>query len=422
MKRSHDFLRFFSIPLVLIAGIVITLAFTVLYASTARTPEGKIIASRWPRDFTMNFSRYIYCEENGISISDDGLEQLRDNGLWLQVLDAVGTEIIQVDKPADAYAPYALLHAYQTGIGTDSVFVGNMGANGRNCTYLIGFPLSVSKISVYVDNARYQSGKVLIVAAAVLTAVLVILLTVYSYQTFDRAQKRCAQDEEAREVWLTHITHDLKTPLSPIVGYAELLVGQTEPVPPAQAQRYGGVILKNARYAEALVDDLRLTYQLKSGMLPLHRSKRNITGFVREIVIDLLNAPGFAGRQVSLDTQSEGLELSFDPLLMKRVLTNVLTNALIHSGDQAAISVTVAADGGDAVLTVFDNGSGMTQQELDRLFTRYYRGESTQAKPEGSGLGMAIAKQIVEAHGGTIQAHSKLSEGTEIIIRIPEKN
>lgn len=425
MKLNRDFLRFYCIPIVLLAGILITAAFTLLYTATAQTSDGRIVSSRWPKEFTQDFSQYIHRAEDSVTLSPDGQAKLMVNGLWLQVLDADGCEVLQFNKPAgtpDVYEPYALLRVYQTGLDQSSVFIGSVDAGEAAYTYLIGFPLSISKVTMYVDDARYQSGRALIIAVVALTAALVITLTVYSYKTFSAAQRRRAQDEAAREEWLTNITHDLKTPLSPIVGYAELLAEPDAAVSPEQARRYSGVILKNARYAEALVGDLRLTYQLKSGMLPLHKVKQNITSFAREVVIDILNAPAFTGRDVSFDSACEDAEAAFDPLLMKRVLTNIVINALTHSGGDATVSVSIESDGENAVLSVRDNGSGMTQDALNNLFTRYYRGASTEEHTEGSGLGMAIAKQIVEAHGGTVAAQSEPGMGTEIMMRLPIKN
>lgn len=422
MKLPRDFLRFYIVPVVLFAGVLLTAAFTVVYTASARTPDGRIVSSQWPREFTLDFSRYLHCTDEFVTVSADGQALLRENGLWLQVLDADGKEVYEQNTPdgtPDAYAPYALLRVYQYGEGKSSVFIGSVDAGDVSYTYLIGFPLAISKVTMYVDNARYQSGKALIFAVITLTGILMVTLTIYSYKSFASAEARRRQDEAAREEWLANITHDLKTPLSPIAGYAELLSEPNADVSPEQMCRYGSIIWKNARYAEALVGDLRMTYQLKSGMLPLRKSKHNLTRFVREVVIDVLNTPDFTGREVSFTTTAEDTEAMLDPLLMKRALTNIVANALLHSGVTAAVAVSVQANCTSAILMVQDRGGGMTKQELEHLFTRYYRGTSTETKPEGSGLGMAIARQIVEAHGGTVQAQSRIGEGTEIKVLLP---
>ena len=421
MKRSRDFMRVYSVPIVLLAGILLTVVFAGFYTATARTWDGRTVAGNWPKEFTLAFSQYFILTEEPPAVTDDGKALLADNGLWLQVLDASGTEVLQYGKPAgtpDAYEPYALLTRYQYGDGVYSVFISSVSAGNAAYTYLIGFPMRLSKVVMYVDNARFRSGKALIITVAALTAVLVVTLTIYSYRTFAASRNRRRQDEKAKEEWLANITHDLKTPLAPIRGYAELLY-EEESLPASDARRYGAIILKNALYTEQLVDDLKLTYQLQSNLLPVRAEARNLTRFVREVVIDILNTPEYEGRDVTFFTDREDLVCLFDAQLLRRALTNVVINALKHNRPDTQITVVVECGSGTKVI-VKDNGTGMTPRELEGLFVRYYRGESTVVKAEGSGLGMAIARQIVEAHGGTISAQSEAKTGTIVTMQFPQ--
>jgi len=463
MKLSKDFMRFFIIPAVLLVGIIVTATFTVFYTTTARTPSGEIISSNWPKEFTLDFSQYINFMDGTPTISNTGKDLLAKKNLWIQVLDASGKEVYNYDKPStvsDTYQPYELLKLYQYGTDQYSVFVNSVSERDSSYSYLIGFPLSISKAVMYVDIGRYNSGKTLIVTTIILTVMLILALTVFynvvisknyeriraslgsiasrtykpvSNQRFLReiyegldvlnhdialADQQREKDMKAREEWLANITHDLKTPLAPIRGYAELLSERNTEIPTEQSRKYGAVILKNALYAEQLVNDLKLTYQLQNNMLPLKKEPVNMTRFVKEIVIDILNTPDFNGRDVSFLTNQEDATCNFDPLLLRRAITNIIVNALTHNDRGTEVRISLDADNG-AILTVADNGSGMTEQELGNLFTRYYRGTSTEIKSEGSGLGMAIAKQIVEAHDGSIRAESVQGVGTTITIILP---
>jgi signal transduction histidine kinase len=99
----------------------------------------------------------------------------------------------------------------------------------------------------------------------------------------------------------------------------------------------------------------------------------------------------------------------------------LITNALVHNNSDTEISVSITVS--DHIkISIQDNGCGMKKEELDNLFVRYYRGENTTAKPEGSGLGMAIAKQIIELHGGSILAESAPGSGTCITIEFAKQN
>ncbi|MCI2047599.1 MAG: HAMP domain-containing histidine kinase [Faecalibacterium sp.] len=424
MKPTKEFRRFILIPAVLLLGILLTAAFMVFYSFTARTADGKIISSRWPHDFTMDFAQYISFSGEAPAVSADGQNLLRQNGLWLQILSPEGQQVLALDKPdtlPERYQPYALTHLYQYGTDGYSVFLGELAQGGETYVYLVGFPLSISKVTMYVDNARYSAGRVWIVVTALLTAVLVLALTVYSGYVSAAAERQRKKDEQAKTEWLANTTHDLKTPLAPLRGYAELLADATAQPDPAQVQKYGQIMLKNALYTQQLVDDLKLTYQLQSGMLPLQARQQNLTRFVREVVIDILNTPEYEERNVTFLPERENAEYCFDAQLLRRALDNIIINSLKHNSPEVSTAISLRGENGFAI-TVKDNGCGMTQTELDGLFARYYRGTSTEVKAEGSGLGMAIARQIIEAHGGTITAQSAPGVGTEITIRLPAQN
>ncbi|SDY41420.1 sensor histidine kinase [Eubacterium barkeri] len=421
MKASRDFMRFYMVPIVLFAGILLTVVFTVFYTATARTQDCDVVGSNWPKTFTLAFSENIINLDGMIAITNTGKKQLDNHGLWLQVLDASGTEVMNYKKAAEipsSYKPYEFLQLYQNGSGMNSVFMSSVEVGDASYTYLVGFPLSISKVVMYIDTARYNSGKALIIAIIALTAILVMTLTVYSYQTFYSAKCRQEQDAKAKEEWLANITHDLKTPLAPIRGYAELL-SEEKLQSEQNVRRYAAIILKNSLYTEQLVDDLKLTYQLQSNLLPLKSETQNIIRFVREIVIDILNSPEYEERNITFLADREEQLLSFDAQLIRRALTNIVINALKHNKIDTEITVTIGGSS-DVKIIVADNGGGMPPQELEGLFERYYRGTSTEVKAEGSGLGMAIAKQIVEAHGGKIYACSEMEVGTVVTMEFQQ--
>lgn len=424
MKPTREFRRFIVIPVVLLLGILLTAAFLVFYSFTARTADGRVISSRWPRDFTLDFVRYLTFAGDTPVVSPEGQALLRENGLWLQVLNERGVQMLEIDKPeaaASSYLPYELTRVFQYGMDGFSVFLSELRHGDATDVYLIGFPLSIAKVTMYVDNARYSAGRVWIVITAALTALLTLSLTVYSGYLSAASEIRRRKDEQAKAEWLANITHDLNTPLAPIRGYAELLADAGEQPEPARVRSYGRVMLKNALYAQQLVDDLKLTYQLQSGMLPLHAERQNLTRFLREVLIDILNAPEYEGRSASFAPDREDAEYRFDARLLRRALSNMVINSLKHNKPETATVLSLHSENG-VIITVKDNGRGMTQAELDGLFTRYYRGTATEARAEGSGLGMAIARQIVEAHGGTVTAKSAAGAGTEITIRLPAQN
>lgn len=227
--------------------------------------------------------------------------------------------------------------------------------------------------------------------------------------------------ERVRREWITNITHDVKTPLSPIKGYAELLA-ENKISENSTIQEYGKIILKNADYAEKLINDLKLTYQFEAGVIPLSMQKIHLVRYIKELVIDIINDPAFSTRNIEFESVADDIVVHIDDKLFRRAIGNLIINALTHNPPETSVIICVERSGQDKVsIIVRDNGVGISDKEQSELFERYYRGTNTQEKPEGSGLGLAIAKQIILLHGGIITVKSKVNEGTEFTVSIPIK-
>jgi len=434
---------------------------------TSTDPNGNSVLSNWPLRFTRDFAGHIVAEDNLPSVSNDGITELDNNNLWIQIIDANGKEVYSHNTTPiqqTHYAPIEFLELYK---GEDSmeltVCVGMVEYDAEQWTYIIGFPMNISKVTMYLDGDSFTGGKSILLILLSVTGLLMIVcggifglwitrhfckttqsVRLIAYRLYepihtkgvfqdiydslnDMNAELLASDEEAarneaqREEWLTNITHDLKTPLSPIRGHAELLADPEYPITEADRIEFGQVILKNAEYAGALVNDLKLTYQLKNGMIPLNMRQANLTRFLKESIIDILNQPDYSDRNISFIGEDKEISYSFDERLLKRAINNLIINALIHNPEGTVIRIGIQATDKTRI-TIEDNGRGMDAEEVSRLFERYYRGTNTDEKAEGTGLGMAIAKQIIELHGGDIFVESAPDAGTNITICFPLSN
>ena len=234
-----------------------------------------------------------------------------------------------------------------------------------------------------------------------------------------RSDRMKEETERTRREWIANITHDLKTPLSPIKGYAELLADGTAGEPQT-VREYGSLILKNAEHTEKLINDLKLTWQLDSGTFPFQPQQVRMERYLKELVIDIFNDPAFSDREIAFESDAVDVSAAIDPELFRRAVGNLVINGLVHNPPDTKVTVSVRKDQGNGVcISVRDDGKGISEEEQAKLFTRYYRGTNTKEKPEGSGLGLAIAKQIVSLHGGEIAVKSRVGEGTEFTIRLP---
>jgi len=439
----------------------------ILSVITSTDPNGNNVRSNWPLQFTRDFAGHIVAEDNLPTVSNAGIIELDSNNLWIQIVDANGNEVYSHNTTTTQqthYAPIEFLELYQGEDNTElTICVGMVKYSADQWTYIIGFPMNISKVTMYLDGDSFTGGKsillILLSAAGLLMimcggifglwitkhfrkmtqAVGLIAYRLYEpihtkgvfqdiYNSLNKMNAELlASDEEAvrneaqREEWLTNITHDLKTPLSPIRGHAELLADRSYPITEADRIEFGQIILKNAEYAGALVSDLKLTYQLKNGMIPLNMRRADLTRFLKESIIDILNQPDYSDRNISFIGGDREISYSFDERLLKRAINNLIMNALIHNPEDTVIRIGIqAAD--KTRITIEDNGRGMDAEEVSRLFERYYRGTNTDEKAEGTGLGMAIAKQIIEIHGGEISVESQRNAGTIITIAFPISN
>lgn len=235
----------------------------------------------------------------------------------------------------------------------------------------------------------------------------------------DKVQK---ETERMRNEWIANVTHDLKTPLSPIKGYAELLSDNSD-IDKETIQKYSEIILKNVNYTECLINDLKLTYQIDSGSVPFNPQSVNLIWYMKELVIDIINTPAFQERDIVFESDMQKLEISLDENLFRRAMNNLIVNSLTHNPPETKLKISVKAKNEKQVsVCISDNGKGISEQEQSELFNRYYRGTNTKEKPEGSGLGLAIAKQIINLHNGDITVKSKLNEGTQFTVTLPSES
>lgn len=445
----------------LFAVLVVSAICMFYYVFGIPDPEGISIAS-FPHFFTENFSFWIEEEDGKISVNDTGIERLEQYGLWIQIMDESGTEVYSYSKPADyatSYSTEELISLGESKVENGStLFLNNTEIADRTFFYIIGFPYSIEKSTLYYNGknvARLSPfAKNLLFCVA---CMFVLCAFVYAFwlshkmetiiggikdisnrkykpmkengvfsEIYGSLNKMDAdlrhsemiqkETERTRQEWITNITHDLKTPLSPIKGYAELLTeeccGDLETI-----QNYGEIVLKNANHMEKLINDLKLTYQLEAGTFPYNPQKIYIVRFLKELVIDIANDPIFSKRKIEFDVNIPETMMVIDPDLIRRAVGNIIVNALIHNTFDTSVTVSIKKTAENrTAISIRDDGRGMSDTEMTHLWDRYYRGTNTEEKTEGSGLGLAIAKQIILLHGGDIVVSSKPGVGTEFII------
>ncbi|RAL27117.1 sensor histidine kinase [Thermoflavimicrobium daqui] len=236
-----------------------------------------------------------------------------------------------------------------------------------------------------------------------------------------QAEKERKQLEEMKQNWAAGISHDLKTPLTYITGYSAMLLSTDHKWKPEEQIEFIQQIHQKSYHLQELISDLNLSFQMDYRKIPLNKVNHNIVEFVRRIIVDVINDPRAKDYHLDFCISVEKVDLAFDEKLLKRALVNLLMNSIIHNpkGTKITISVDVDSDEKKVIIIISDNGIGMDEQTVKHLFHKYYRGSSTTQSDEGSGLGMAITKQLILAHDGQIEVHSQPQVGTFFQIILP---
>jgi signal transduction histidine kinase len=225
--------------------------------------------------------------------------------------------------------------------------------------------------------------------------------------------------ETMRRDFVANVSHELKTPLTSIAGYAETLVGETPDGP--TTRRFLEVILGNARRMHRLVDDLLDLSRIESGgWLPAPESV-DVADTAAEVLENFADRARAGGVTLQVEVPPDAAPLVADPQAVRQILTNLIDNALRYTPPGGRVSIASWRDHHDTMIEVRDTGSGIPAEHLPRLFERFYRVDASRSRAEGgTGLGLAIVKHLVEAHGGICTAESALGQGTVIRIRIPD--
>ena len=223
--------------------------------------------------------------------------------------------------------------------------------------------------------------------------------------------------EQRKNDLIVYLAHDLKTPLTSVIGYLTLLRDEPE-LSPAMRARYTGIALDKAERLEDLINEFFEITRFNLSHMELDRRPTDLTRMIEQVVSEF--GPMLAEQNLTCRADlPPKLPCACDPDKLARVFDNLLRNACHYSTPGTEVTITAAAEGDTAVLTVENAGRTIPPEKLARIFEQFYRlDESRASRTGGAGLGLAIAKQIVELHGGSITAASAVDHIT-FIVRLP---
>jgi Amt family ammonium transporter len=238
------------------------------------------------------------------------------------------------------------------------------------------------------------------------------------------ANGHLAEVSRHKSAFLANMSHELRTPLNSILGFAELLRDRTGGPLTAKQARYADHVHTSGRHLLALINDLLDLSKVEAGKLTLRPEPFDLAEALAAALQEIQPLADTKQLALALDTAAAPGVLTADPIRFKQILYNLLSNAVKFTPEGGRIAMTArTSDHGDVVeIAVTDTGIGIAAEDLPRLFERYTQlGTATTKRFQGCGLGLALTKQLVELHGGTIAvASAGLGQGSTFTVCLPQ--
>ncbi len=225
--------------------------------------------------------------------------------------------------------------------------------------------------------------------------------------------------DRLKDEFVLTASHELRSPLTSVQGFAELLMLERDRLTPKQAETVE-IIIDNTRHLVRLLNDLLDLARSDAGRLTIKPAPTNAAGLIEDAVRTMRGQTEAAGQSVNQEIEQGLPPLFVDPDRIRQVLVNLLTNAHDYCPERASIAVSARRRDAEVVISVKDDGPGIPAEQLEHIFERFTRGDAglTQ-RVGGTGLGLAISKSLVELHGGAIEAESSEGRGSTFRVRLP---
>ncbi len=225
----------------------------------------------------------------------------------------------------------------------------------------------------------------------------------------EKNERLAKESEEKKDNLIIYLAHDIKTPLTSMIGYLSLL-DEIDDMPLSQRKKYTSVALAKSYKLEDLINELFDVARFNSEHIILEKEELKLNMMLEQIIDDFYPVLNELGKTISFKTE-ENIIIMADPDKLCRVFSNLIKNAINYSKEESEIKVEVKKENDNVIINVKNVGKQISEEKLERIFEKFYRVETSRnSNTGGSGLGLAIAKDIIELHNGTITAESNKKE------------
>jgi PAS domain S-box-containing protein len=240
-------------------------------------------------------------------------------------------------------------------------------------------------------------------------------------RVMDEQARRSQESSRLKSEFLANMSHELRTPLNAIIGFANLLHAEKAGVINDEQREYLGDVLSSSRHLLQLINDVLDLSKIESGKSEVSFEAVDLTATAQEVTNILRGLAAEKRIRLSLDVDAGVPRVRADARMCKQILYNLLSNALKFTPDEGAVSLRIARNGDDTfTIAVTDTGVGIAPADMDRLFVEFQQLDASMSKTyAGTGLGLALVKRMVEAHGGSVVARSELGRGSTFSATLP---
>ena len=449
-----SFAKYISKRLLFFAAFVIFLLLINLLAF------GLVFQDSMSEDYGENSPKRML-EEVSEALTQDGLpdnvlETLESNHIWAMLLDDNGNSIWAAFTPEEIPAAYSLqdVALFSKGYLQDyPVFTWNT----ENGLLVLGYPKdSYAKITDnYYSVRSVQRMPAYFFGTLLLDLLLLFLAYDFSKQkilkntgpivaavetlsdgtpahlsvngelsaiaeSINKTSEILSRQNDARANWISGVSHDIRTPLSMIMGYAEQLQSDTHLTD--TERKMTAIIIKHSERIRNLVSDLNLASKLEYNMQPISVKQENAVAIVRQAAVDFINTDIYDKYPIEWLTDEElsACLIHADRDLLKRAISNLIQNCINHNENGCTIYVSVSIEQNNCVIRVEDNGIGASDEQIEKLNTApHYMVCDTNTTEQRHGLGLLIVKQIVDSHNGTTYIEHSTFGGFAVKLKLP---
>lgn len=227
----------------------------------------------------------------------------------------------------------------------------------------------------------------------------------------EKNEKLAKENEEKKDELIVYLAHDIKTPLTSMIGYLSIL-DEIDDMPKKKQKNYISIALDKSYRLEDLINELFDVARFNSEKIVLEKEELNLNLMLEQIIDDFYPTLREVNKSIKLN-YDEPISINGDSDKLSRVFNNLIKNAISYSKEESEIVINLKKDNNNAIVEVINKGKQISKEKLSKIFEKFYRLDSARtSRTGGSGLGLAIAKDIIELHNGTIIAESNEEETT----------